>query len=263
VTDIPSEFVANRIFVTPRTADGKTLRLYTDSGGGRFITKSAVDRLGLDTEVVDTNEGEIAFVLLPELDDSAWIPGLGAPLPVLDTADATYGDGMLGAPWFADGAWTIDYPNERFIAGGEVPNDDHMIPLRVADGQSHATIDASILGSSRPFLFDTGATLQLEEGDRGTCFLIASLFDAWRDEHGWPVVDRADRGVEPVMEVPEVTIAGHTVGPVEFTRRADGNFHEWMAQWTDGPTDGALGGSLFRYFVVTADYPRGLVHFSR
>jgi hypothetical protein len=58
-----------------------------------------------------------------------------------------------------------------------------------------------------------------------------------------------------MIRVAEVTIAGHTVGPVWFERRPDRAFKKKMAQTMDRPVDGALGGSLFQYFRITVDYP--------
>lgn len=63
--------------------------------------------------------------------------------------------------------------------------------------------------------------------------------------------------------VPEVTIAGYTVGPVWFTYRPNYDFHEYMAQWLDQKVEGALGGSLFQYFKIIVDYPKERVIFER
>ena len=102
--------------------------------------------------------------------------------------------------------------------------------------------------------------------ERGTCFVVASIFDRWQEQHpDWRVIERADRIVkdEPAIEVPVVTIAGHDVGPVWFTARRDRNFHEWMSQWMDRRIEGALGGSLFRYFTIHVDYPNATACFIR
>ena len=58
-----------------------------------------------------------------------------------------------------------------------------------------------------------------------------------------------------MIEVPVITVAGLTAGPVWFTVRADKNFHEYMSQWMDRRIEGALGGSALRYYRVTVDYP--------
>jgi hypothetical protein len=59
-----------------------------------------------------------------------------------------------------------------------------------------------------------------------------------------------------MIEVPRVTVAGFTVGPVWFARRPDSNFAEWMSSMTDKPIVGAFGGSGLQYFRLVLDYPR-------
>jgi hypothetical protein len=50
---------------------------------------------------------------------------------------------------------------------------------------------------------------------------------------------------------------------VWFTRRPDKAFHEWMAQWTDRPTEGALGGFAFKTLRITVDWIIGRMAFER
>ncbi len=110
--------------------------------------------------------------------------------------------------------------------------------------------------------------MEIGGGDevRGTSFVAGSVFDAWRARHpDWRFVPDADVNValEPMIEVPAVAIAGHEVGPVWFTRRADRNFHEYMSSMMDRRVDGALGASLFSYFRITVDYPNAVATFVR
>lgn len=82
---------------------------------------------------------------------------------------------------------------------------------------------------------------------RGTGFISASVFDRWRRTHPeWKILDEASEfgGGFPMIQVPEVTIAGHTVGPVWFERRPDRIFRR-MSRRTGQSVHGALGGSLF------------------
>ena len=58
-----------------------------------------------------------------------------------------------------------------------------------------------------------------------------------------------------MIEVPQVTIAGLSVGPVWFTQRPDAAFREWMSQMMDKPVDEAIGGSALKYLRVVLDYP--------
>lgn len=143
---------------------------------------------------------------------------------------------------------------------------------------SFARIQATIDGERLDFLFDTGATVNLTEdamnlhfndGDlkqnlRGTSFITNSIFETWAARHpDWLVMNRADAYMdESIIQVPTVHIAGHDVGPVWFTRRPDHNFHEYMSQWMDKRVEGALGGSLFKYFSIIVDYPNSIAHFT-
>ncbi len=108
---------------------------------------------------------------------------------------------------------------------------------------------------------DDGGTLKLiDEGGpaiRATSLISTSIFDQWKKDHpDWRVVPNAEEGSgEPMIEVPEVTIAAYTVGPVWFTRRPDNNFSEHFSNWTDKPVVGAIGGSILKGFRVVLDYP--------
>ena len=261
--DLPAEFIADRIFLRATSLDGHDLRLCTDSAGGYYMTRSTAERLGLPIDVDDEQSWTTFPPLRPDV-----IPPPPSRVPVVDEPELSeplFGDALLGQSWFADRRWIIDYPNERFALAEDDENLDasHAVPLRFqtdGDGMrqtNFATIDADIDGATIPFLFDTGATARLGDGTaRGTCFIVHTVLNRWREAHPtWLVREDADSGRESMIEVPEVSIGGHTVGPVWFTGREDRNFHEWMSQWLDRRVEGALGGSLFRYFRLTADYP--------
>lgn len=209
-------------------------------------------------------------------------------------------DGMLGQAWFRGRTWTLDYPGRRLLLhptrpanfddsahgldltmpGGDVDAGPDELPSAFASlavGLADASgEDASLM------LLDTGATVSLtpdahaeldddEPLVRATSFLEACLFDDLRHAHPtWRVVERADRisgeithGVyEPMMEVPSVRIAGHTVGPVWFTRRRSVDF-EWMSSLAACELVGALGGSGLHTFRVHLDYPSRRAVFDR
>jgi hypothetical protein len=139
-------------------------------------------------------------------------------------------------------------------------------------------IAATLDGETLDLLFDTGATISLSPealaqladkgpATRGTSFIAAVHFDAWRRKHpDWRVIEHADIGIkeaQPMIEVPAVTVAGYTVGPVWFTRRPDPNFHQLMSQYMDRQVEGALGGSALRFFRMTVDYPHASAVFER
>lgn len=289
-TRIPARFEANRIYVTPVTASGDTLRLYTDTGGGRhpIFTTSSVERLGLSpTDTLSQGQRSMPVVPFPEVE--------GMPAPSTDRAVVfpnrgqarllDLGDGMLGQGWFAGRIWTFDYGAERLVhhSTRESLSFDprHTVELGFRTDSTgrrtgnHPRIEATIAGAQHSFLLDTGATSVLADSARdaiggakriGSGFVTASLFEKWRRAHpDWTVVEGASvfRGGTPMIRVPAVTVAGHTVGPVWFERRPDRAFKKGMARTMDQPVDGALGGSLFQYFRITVDYPGARAHFKR
>ncbi len=137
-------------------------------------------------------------------------------------------------------------------------------------------LQAVIDGETLDLLFDTGATTFLSDtalaalrdngaSARATSFITTSTFEKWRKRHpDWRVIEQAERTTgEAMIEVPGVTVAGYTVGPVWFTRRADKNFHEFMSGFMDKRVEGALGGNVFRHFRVTVDYPNAIAIFEK
>jgi hypothetical protein len=296
--ELPVLYSADRFFATPVTAKGETLHLYTDSAGGQFLSTSAVKRLGLKVKetVPGDNEGET----YPMFELPPFRPGAGIPLPLVhggliptlpekqEKQHANdFQDGLLGQAWFSGRVWTWDYPGHKllWLPDGGLPAVDpsHRVALGFkADGFGKRLLDfprlqATIDGETLDLLFDTGAMVVLgpealaKLGDkgpsiRGTSFIVATRFDAWRKKHpGWRVIEKADQNMkgEPMIEVPTVTVAGYTVGPVWFTRRADPNFHGFMSQFTDKQVEGALGGSALKFFRVTVDYPNAVAAFER
>lgn len=286
VVELPVEVVENRFFVTPSTASGDRLRFYTDTGGGLFVRSAAAARLKLHTKK-STVEGEtLELTQLPTFRPGASIPGPiehDGLLPVLppdqDKQLPEAWDGMLGQAWFAGRVWTWDYPGHRlsWIEAGGLPGVAavHRVQLGFkSDGAgkrlaNFARIQATVDGQELELLLDTGAMVvltpqalgKLGEGTavvRATSFIVATDFDRWHTKHpDWRLIDGADANAkgEPMIEVPAVTLAGYTVGPVWFTRRPDANFLQHMSQWTDRPIEGALGGSALRFFRLSVDYP--------
>lgn len=291
--ELPAHFEAHRIYVHPVTAEGDTLRLYTDTGGGGpFLLDATVERLGLPiVDTVTVEQGRPAP--RAKLPDLRTIPTVREDRAYVFPANAMfehYGDGLLGQSWFADRIWTFDYATETLRlhppAEGLAFDPAHTVPLGFktdstgARVNSFPSVEATIDGETYAFLFDTGAELVLTDSARavlggpkaqGTSFIVASIFDRWRGEHpDWRVIEgaqrigRPPRSIDvPIIEVPAVTIAGHTVGPVWFTKRPDANFHAYMSSMMDRRVEGALGGSLFQYFAITVDYPDARAVFER
>ena len=288
---LPSVFVADRIFVEHVAIDGDTLRFLTDTGGGLFLLERAVEKLDLaitDTAMVEGRPTPL--ITPPEFGNASPLPSIPLDeVPLFSSEGQSalleVGDGMLGHAWFGDRVWTFDYERKEMryhtSSAGLIENADHTVSLgfrKDEEGRrvnNFPSIEATIDGETYAFLFDTGASLVLSDSAhaklggppvQGTSFISESIFEKWRsDQPEWRIIENADRfpGGMPVIEVPEVSVAGHTVGPVWFTKRPDRNFHEYMSGMMDRHVEGALGGSLFRYFVITADYPGARAAFER
>lgn len=288
---LPADFVHNRIYVSAVTANGDSLRLMTDTGGGMafVLSSSAVQRL--DLPVVDTLQGRRPIPVVP-------VPSFEAEGPVPQTRSERaivapdrrarlvgYDDGRLGMNWFAHRIWTLDYGAETLrlhdTADGLSFDSPHTVDLAFETDSTgrrvshHPRIEATIADTEHSFLLDSGATTLLTDSVRrrldapkrmGTGFIRASTFERWTSEHpDWRVVEGASPAFDgtPLIRVPEVTIAGHTVGPVWFERRPDRAIKGTLAGSMDRPVAGALGGSLLQYFRVTVDYPNARAHFQR
>ena len=192
--------------------------------------------------------------------------------------------GMLGQQWFAGKTWIFDYPHQKLSLIPHFPSKTgcaHRVALgfQDKDGERQANfprIQVSVDGEVLDLLLDTGASTKLTEmaqrtvadgrpSNRATSFIVASVFDKWHQRHpDWRVIEEAEeQSGMSMIEVPTVSVAGHSIGPVWFTRRADKNFHEFMSQWMDRKVDGAIGGNALRFFRVTIDYPNAVALFER
>ena len=286
---LPARWAADRFFVEPLTTDGKRLSLYTDTGGGLFLTEGATQRLGLAVE-----DGKPPSVRLPPFVPGAWIPGVGESgdrLPVMPKSarqppGINLGDGILGQTWLAGHCWTFDYPGRKLLlrAEGDLPAVEHAHRVTLGfpvggDGTRQTNfprIQAIVDGETLDLLLDTGATTALlpeavkalgdgGPAERATSFITSSTFARWRSRNAeWRVVEKAETGTDqPMIEVPSLEVGGYSAGPVWFTRRPDPNFHEFMSQWMDRRVEGALGGNALRTFRVTVDYPSAIAAFER
>jgi len=286
-TILPAEFIANRVYVVPRTTSGKTLKLFTDTGGGLFVTEATVRRLKLaTTESTDAEAAgparRLLLTTLPPFKSSATIPpppDNDWQVPVMPDEEAhrhhSDDDGMLGQVWFGGHVWTWDYPQHqlRLESGAWKPEDGATrVALAFAqeDGvraNNFARITIRVDAKPIDMLLDTGATTTLSAaavkalGDklparRATSFIVESQYIEWRRAHpDWRVIDKADFGKMSMIEVPRVELGGASVGPIWFTWREDSNFHDYMSSRMDQQVEGAIGGNAFAHFVMTIDYP--------
>lgn len=290
---LPVKYDEHRFYVQPVTADGTTLNLFTDTGGGLFLFSDTVERLKLSVVKGKTKDAP-DMVALPVFKSDASVP---APLdnggrlyitPAASRNNPISQDwsGMLGQKWFAGRVWTFDYPNKKLLlhANGDALKGDekHRVALGFQKNSSGGRsanfprIQVSIDGEQIDLLFDTGASTALTDealtvlddkraAVRATSFITTSVFEKWRKKHPeWRVIEKAEKGSgEAMIEVPEISVAGFAVGPVWFTRRPDKNFHEYMSQFMDKRIEGALGGNALHFFRITVDYPRAVASFEK
>ncbi|HUA80027.1 MAG TPA: hypothetical protein VL997_06625 [Dyella sp.] len=294
---VPTVYEAGHFFAVPQTRDGQRLRLLVDTGGGGgrgmyWISTATAERLRLKSIVCKVDGEPLPVAHLPDYQTGLGLPpprngACGAALLVFPKADIGY-DGQLGAGYFPGRIWTFDYPAHRLTREGSAwqPNPAaHRAMLGFphdADGKpssGFARITIRVDGQPLDMLLDTGASsfptpesarisgTPTVRGEGVTSFITAGVLERWHNAHpDWRVVEKAngngsDHSLARIIEVPEVEIAGWSVGPVWFTERPDKAFHEYMAQMMDKPTEGAVGGNVFRHFVMTLDYPHEAAYF--
>lgn len=202
----------------------------------------------------------------------------------LKSSGINFGDdqGFFGQFFFINHCWTFDYLNQEVYV-----EYDCNIDLNDPDAQKigfkkkengdkmygHPSMVVSIQGEEIPMLFDTGATFHLSKSAQerlnrkeeiGGSFIAQSLYDKWRISNpNWNIIEGGDVIPEggkvfplDMIEVPEVKIGNHIVGPVWFSVRPDRAWSEWMIKSMDRVVKGALGGSALKYVSVTIDYPK-------
>ncbi|MCH9693773.1 MAG: hypothetical protein K0U72_04610 [Gammaproteobacteria bacterium] len=208
-------------------------------------------------------------------------------LVVVDDAELSEAeDGFLGGRWFGDKIWEFDYPNQTLSVLNQLPATAHEECHRVQLGfqtneqdsrtMHFARMPVEVDGQEIDVLLDTGARATLTENgaahfgrargsEIGTSFIVRSVFDQWNAKHPeWTVLIDADsvRGQSyPMIEVPQLSVGGYTVGPVWFVVRPDSAFLKYMSSMMDQSIQGALGGSGLQYFRLMVDYPSAIAHF--
>jgi hypothetical protein len=291
--ELPAQFEHDRIFLSVKAPDQATVRFFTDSGGGwnaigqaaaarlrlRAVGQVEVDEAGKKADVVDFPDAMARAGIPPPLRER-WLEGR---LAVVPEQELHGNDGFLGSRWFAGGIWQIDYPRQSFSAlkqaAPTAEDRSTSLGFRVDDEGKRdlhfPRVPITIDGQQLDVLLDTGATAGLGEGAAakfqlkpgtpiGASFITKSIFEAWRAKHpDWRVIEDGDslKGrTYPMIEVPQVSMAGVTFGPVWFTQRPDANFEDGMSEMMDKPIVGAIGGSGLKYLRVVLDYPAAKVY---
>jgi hypothetical protein len=286
---LPATLEQLRFIVHARTQGGQVLDLVTDTAGGTNISTIGADKLGWKYTAPKDPRVEAAGSARWPAFAGAWIPppapdAHGAvDMPILVPPRGVVLDGMLGVRWFAGRTWEWNYPagTLRLLPAGALPEVDasHVLAMAFKGGTSgqatsFARIPARVDGVELQFLFHTGVTFRPSPtaatamGDpsisqRAGSFIALGVMKGWRERHpDWPFVARGDSGA-PMIQVPDVEIAGWHTGPVWFAARADDAFHQYLDGVTDRPVDGALGGNAYATFRITADYPSARLAFEQ
>ncbi len=292
---LPTHYEAGHFYATPQTADGASLRLLVDTGGGAagmyWLSAGATQRLGLKTTTC-TVDGDALTVATPP----SYRPGRQLPPPIGPCAGKLLvnpgpypDDGQLGAAYLGNRVWTFDYPARQLrVEGGDWRADPaaHRAPLGFqtdAHGkavQHFPRIVVRIDGKPLDMLLDTGATAhptpagkaaagtETVNGFGVTSYVTTSMLESWHKAHPrWTVIENGDDLMAPrfkarLIEVPAVEIAGWSVGPVWFTERPDRAFHGMMASIMDAPPEGAIGANVLGRFRLTIDYPHATAWFT-
>lgn len=296
---VPADFVESRIVVNLLSAGNDTLRLLADTGGGGglMLSEACLRRTGVPTEEMKMDGQRVKVASFSSISRQLEFPVPGmiingepkvASFPDIKWLFETE-DVMLGHKWFANHTWQMDYlrgtlsVNVPFHSG---PSDHHLCRLGFPKnmfggrGSEFPRIEIVVEGDTLQMLFDTGATLfptdsakailKCSGSSMGTSFIIDSIVSKWKASHPqWRVIQHGDARFESqgtfsrLIEVPEVVIGGHRVGPVWFASRPDKNFLQYMSSMMDKTIVGAVGGSLFKYFRITIDYEHAVARFER
>jgi hypothetical protein len=136
---------------------------------------------------------------------------------------------------------------------GKLPNGDIIsfpatrIPLQV-----------DVEGTTHPFILDTGAS---ETTVRTSLFTTVTA-DGRAQLSGLPITTVMGATSATVTRVRSLTVAGQTVtSPVVMT--IGDTLLDGIEMEVNHPVDGLLGGNFLREFLVTVDYPEGLLRLQR
>lgn len=293
----PADFDDNRIYMNIKNGK-EVFRFYTDSGGGMypFVYDDVAKKLGMKTEktVVD-GDFKMSFSTFPTslakqipLDEN-WKGNVKVFIYDKNGKDEAsegrffLGDGFLGAAFFRDRIWNFNYPAKELSYCDSLPDVKGYSQLKInfkkeADKKItyQPRMEIEVSGAKIQVLFDTGATsfyskeavdmIKPSKPFTASSFIRESVAAKWiKQNPKWRVIKSGEKfaGGGDLVEVPLVKVAGYEVGPVWFATRKDLIYDKYSKDMMDANIDGAVGGNLFKHFVIVADYPKEVVYFKK
>lgn len=286
---LPSEFINDRILLTPELPDGTQLQFFTDTGGGpNIIDKALHAKYQWPTIELKADDKVVTLSQMPPFNTGKGIPQGGlnnfmkGHLFLAEKDKLNSYDGFLGGRWHAEKVISFNYPQQQISILKKLSPSTvktfNKTPLGFQKNQqgqyttAFPSIDIKVGERIIPTLFDTGASAQLSDSAKsilktdaqlvGTSFISATIFDNWKKENPeWEFIEKADLSLnQDMIKVPKLTLAGKEIGPVWFTRRPDPNFHQFMSSMMDRKVEGAIGGSALKYVHVIVDYPNEVAY---
>jgi hypothetical protein len=192
------------------------------------------------------------------------------------TMDSLHLGGILGANVMRQFSTEVNYRDQDLRLGDgapptgvEVPG--ASLPFKLEGGSSPLTtsgipapttrvpVTVTLEGTDHPFILDTGAS---DVTVRAALF--SSLTADGRARLGGLTVTTAsgEKDAE-VSRLRTMSALGESVPNVPFLTLNDDTLLDSLASEVHHPIDGLLGGSFLREFLVTIDYPRGVLHLQR
>ncbi len=295
----PAFFDNNRIYMKVSSPKGPLL-FYTDSGGGvyPFIYSETAEKLGMKIEKVVEDDGiKIGFSTFPSSLETQNVPSYSewkGNVKVFTARENAQDepsqikffirDGFYGATFFAAGKiWRFNYPKQElwFCDSFSVVKDFVVLDMYFKTTQGirdthQPRMEIEVSGTKVPVLFDTGATslysseavvqLKLNNQINPSSFIRESVARKWQQSNPkWRVIKNGDKfgGGGFLIEVPRIKVATYEVGPVWFATRKDSIYDKYSKEIMDAHIDGAVGGNLFKYFEIIANYPSAKLYFRK
>ncbi len=261
------------------TLNGKTARFILDTGAGTLlVTPEAARRCGVVEEKQTVAVSGAAQTAARRI--RAGSVGIGGALlrgqggVVLALPEQLAGcDGLLGFPFFAPFAITIDYARSRCTIGRSAPDAASALPPETSAGDSAAG------GVWLPLTFDRSdpeidgaldgapVRLRIDTGDGSAAMLYAPYVEkqGLRDRYTPRIQTVTGRGIGglvygDIVRVPTLTLGTKASGTVvlrrvlvELSRQTGGGF------FSDRES-GQIGAEVLKRFTVTFDYPHRRVH---